>query len=267
MRGTSRYTWRIGLAAVLVLALVPVLYASGLLDRDQRRLERAREVHTQEVERALAIYTTRVERANSNLERVYAQLIERYERRDEQNMADQLRRELDEITSSVLVIDDALEGEHGDEDTPRDDGYDELINAIGPSLVDANGRLFDSRALREANYVILFFSAQWCGPCRRFTPNLIEFHHQYSQRARIAVVYVSADRSVEQMMQYLQSRDMPFLAVPHHRVEQSGLKRKFNSRGGIPKLVVLDRGGEIVVESGSGGSPRQVLHTLADQLP
>jgi thiol-disulfide isomerase/thioredoxin len=263
MSDIRKRSWRVGVVVLVALALVPVLCASGLIERDQRRLERAKEAHAQEIERALEIYATRVQRANDALERVYVPLITRYEQRGEQAVADDLRRELDELTASAWDLDGDLIGNS----EGQDGSYEELIEAIGPVLVDARGRTIASSALQEANYVVLLFSAQWCGLCRQFTPHLMDFHQQHSQRHRVAVIYISSDRSADQMMQYMDSSNMPWQAVPYGRVDDSGLKRKYNARGGIPNVVVLNREGEIVLRSSYPDMPPlQLLDALAKQL-
>jgi len=254
------WKWHHSAALIAALVIVPMLYAGGLVERDQRRLDRAKEAHAQEIERALEIYTTRVERANDALDRVYTQLITRYEQRGERHIAEELRRDRDELIRSALDLGDQL-----NEAEETANAHRELIQSIGPTLVDANDGSLDSTALHEANYVVLFFSAQWCGPCRTFTPELVQFHRRHSQRGKVAVIYVSSDCSENQMMRYLRDSNMPWHAVPYDRVEASGLKQRFNVRG-IPRLVVLDREGETVLESGGRRNPSQVLRELADRL-
>jgi len=259
MANARVWQWRVVLVVLTAITVVPMLYASGLLDRDQRRLERAREAHAEEIERAVEIYTRRVERANETLERVYDQLITRYEQRGDRELAESLQRELDEIVEQTHDIGVADESQPG--------GHDALIEAVGPVLVDAYGRAINSAALQEANHVVLFFSASWCGPCRRFTPQLKEFYQRFSQQHRIAVIYVSSDRSADQMTQYLEGSDMPWHAVPYSRVDESGLKRQFNARGGIPNVVILDRDGEVVLRSTYPDMPpARVLEVFAQSL-
>jgi nucleoredoxin len=50
-----------------------------------------------------------------------------------------------------------------------------------------------SEALRGKRYVGVYFSAHWCGPCKAFTPKLVEWYAANS--ADIEIVFASSDRN------------------------------------------------------------------------
>jgi thiol-disulfide isomerase/thioredoxin len=146
-------------------------------------------------------------------------------------------------------------------------GQELLVQAIGPALVTAYGQPVPSARLKEQDYVLLYFSAGWCGPCREFTPNLVNFYSEH-RNADFEVVLVSSDQSPNAMLAYMREAQMPFTAVPYERVEGSQLKARYG-RSGIPHLVVVDRQGEVVV--GSVGdeprvSPLQVLQEFRELI-
>ena len=123
-------------------------------------------------------------------------------------------------------------------------------------------------ALENARLVALYFSAHWCGPCRGFTPMLIEFYNFLKEEVApthgLEIVFVSSDRNEAEFEQYYSS--MPFKSVPFaNRALAQQLKSVFGVRG-IPSLVVLDTmSGRIVV---SPDESRREVHqacTMGEQ--
>jgi nucleoredoxin len=105
-----------------------------------------------------------------------------------------------------------------------------------PFLMDTSSALANSRL------VALYFSASWCGPCRGFTPLLIEFYTYLQEVVApthgIKIVFVSSDQDESQFHAYYSK--MPFLALPYtNRDLAQQTKSVFGVRG-IPSLVVLD---------------------------
>jgi nucleoredoxin len=254
---------------VVAVGLVAVLAAQGLdaggvLDREQRRLEKARETHAQELSRAAAQYLTRVERANTALQRVYEPVIKSATQRGDTEAAEQLTRELAELCSSA-----ASPAAGAPADGPRPaDGHRELIATIGSELVYGDGESASSHQLGECDYVVLYFTAHWCGPCRAFTPTLVKFYEENAAEGNFEVVMVSWDHNERSMFDYMTSFKMPYPAIPYQRVASTGLKERHRVSG-IPSLVVLDREGQVVTGSYAGGRyvpPSMVLQNLAERF-
>ena len=66
-----------------------------------------------------------------------------------------------------------------------------FIDLLGPSLlslemVDASSAQlvahYTNQALNGKKVVGLYFSADWCGPCRKFTPELLAFYKKMNSR-------------------------------------------------------------------------------------
>lgn len=118
-----------------------------------------------------------------------------------------------------------------------------------------------SEALQGKKHVMLYFSAHWCPPCRKFTPLLAAAyaaHKDYLASddgvGEIEVVFVSSDSVHSEYEQYRGS--MPWLAVPFTNLSKLGIKDalagKYGVRG-IPMMVVLDGStGEVVTSNGRG---------------
>lgn len=94
----------------------------------------------------------------------------------------------------------------------------------------------------------LYFSASWCGPCRQFTPVLIEAYNELLKEGDFEIVFISADEDDESFNGYFSK--MPWLAIPFADEEaRDRLDELFEVRG-IPHLVILDGNGKVVSDEG-----------------
>ena len=92
---------------------------------------------------------------------------------------------------------------------------------------------------RDKEFVLLYFSAAWCPPCKAFTPILANFYKKYADTHKIQIVYVSSDQSLEQFDEYFGK--MPWLAIPTDAKAaaiKSSLSKRLSIRG-IPSLIVV----------------------------
>lgn len=95
-------------------------------------------------------------------------------------------------------------------------------------------------------YLMLYFSAHWCPPCKMFTPKLSKAYTKLkAERSDFELLFVSSDRSEEDFNAYFKT--MSFGAVPFERRD---IKKELSSRygvSGIPMLIMLgpeDENGE-----------------------
>jgi thiol-disulfide isomerase/thioredoxin len=128
-----------------------------------------------------------------------------------------------------------------------------LIDLFGESLYsfemlsETQGQInanYTNEALKGKKVVGLYFSADWCGPCRQFTPELISFYERMNKRRgkkdEFEIVWISRCRDGNSYAQYFSQ--MPWLALPPEeamgqRGQLLGEKYKVQS---IPSLVLLD---------------------------
>lgn len=124
----------------------------------------------------------------------------------------------------------------------------DLLSLFPKQLIDAKGKTVDTKTALEGKIVAVYFSASWCGPCRGFTPQLVQFHKRVARRG-LEVVFVSSDRNENDMMNYMKKDSMPWLAVPFKDPAVAKLKRMGKVRG-IPQLMILDPSGKIISQNG-----------------
>ncbi|KAE9603755.1 putative protein-disulfide reductase [Lupinus albus] len=100
-----------------------------------------------------------------------------------------------------------FEAKYGDSHDIRktfaDEGVKFLLSREGKvPLSECNGKM-----------ICLFFSANWCRPCRGFIPHLVELYDALRKRGiNLEIIFVSFDREEDGFKEHLKS--MPWLAVP-----------------------------------------------------
>ena len=116
------------------------------------------------------------------------------------------------------------------------------------TLVNAKGKKTTAEvALADKTYIGIYFSAHWCGPCRAFTPMLVNFHEKcHRKKAPFEVVFVSSDKSEEEMSEYMKGEKMPWFALPYDDREGISALKTLYKVNGIPTLVIIDNKGKVV---------------------
>ena len=119
----------------------------------------------------------------------------------------------------------------------------------------------EETALANKKLIAFYFSAEWCGPCRKFTPQLVDYYkHVAPEHPEFEIVFYSADRSLFAMEKYMRDENMPWLAVDFSKLKEKEVLKK-NAGDGIPALVLVDSSGNVVSSSQNVG-PQKVLGDL-----
>ena len=120
------------------------------------------------------------------------------------------------------------------------------MNSLSKQLCYASGKKVDTAtALANKKYIALYFSASWCGPCRSFTPKLVDFYKKVGKKQRLEVILVNSDKTADAMTQYMKSSKMKWLAIPFDDPARKAVKTSFKVRG-VPTLIILDNKGKVV---------------------
>jgi len=144
--------------------------------------------------------------------------------------------------------------------TVRDLVKDDLVSCQHGSLSH-----FDDASLESKKLIGLYFSAHWCGPCRKFTPALVDYYNRVApQHPEFEVIFVSSDKSQPAMEAYMREANMPWPAIDFQKIAGKAEVNKYAGRG-IPCLVVIDETGKVVSNSYQGSTyvgPQKVLADL-----
>lgn len=142
-----------------------------------------------------------------------------------------------------------------------------FIDLLGPTLLSiemtspTSAQLKEeltNDALRGKKVVGLYFSADWCGPCRQFTPELVKFYEKVNKRRKddFQIVWISRCRDVQSYGQYF--TEMKWLAIPPQEAmgERGQLLGEKYGVKSIPSLVLLDDVGNLITKDARNQIPK-----------
>jgi nucleoredoxin len=123
----------------------------------------------------------------------------------------------------------------------------------------------ETEALARKKLIAFYFSAHWCGPCRKFTPQLVEYYNRVAaQHPEFEIIFYSLDKSASAMETYMRETNMPWPAIDYQKLAEKEVLKK-NAGNAIPCLVLVDGTGKIVSNTFNGGEylgPQKVLADL-----
>ncbi len=142
-----------------------------------------------------------------------------------------------------------------------------LADTLKGDLVALSGKRthkYDDAALANTKYYAVYYSASWCGPCRAFTPKLVEWYNANKPKhADFELIFVSSDRSDADMDAYMAEDKMPWPALKYNKKASNKSVTKYAGPG-IPCLVFLDAEGKVLSDSYVNGKYEGPQKVLAD---
>jgi len=134
-----------------------------------------------------------------------------------------------------------------------------LVTLKGKSLGSAPDAL-----LSGTKVYAIYYSAQWCPPCRAFTPGLIaDYKKIKTAHPEFELIFVSSDRDEKSMTNYMVETGMPFPALRFSKDRSNRLLARPEHESGIPNLVFVDGNGKDIsasfTSSGDYQGPKKVL--------
>ena len=147
-----------------------------------------------------------------------------------------------------------------------------VTTLIKNDLVSLQGKKlhrFDDAPLAATKYFAVYYSASWCGPCKAFTPKLVEFYNRIKPaNPNFELIFVSSDNSEPEMEAYMRTDKMPWPALNFRKASGKHPMTEYAGPG-IPCLVLLDEKGKVLSHSYVGTSyvgPTKVMNDIETTL-
>ncbi|KAJ6771477.1 THIOREDOXIN [Salix koriyanagi] len=120
-----------------------------------------------------------------------------------------------------------------------------LVDGENDFVIDKSGSRVPVSGLVGKN-ILLYFSAQWCPPCRAFLPKLIEAYRTIKAKgSAFEVIFISSDTDKSTFDEFYS--EMPWLALPFGDGRKQILNRKFKIEG-IPAAVAIGPSGRTITK-------------------
>ncbi len=142
-----------------------------------------------------------------------------------------------------------------------------IASLVKGDLVASKGgvlRPYLDAEFEQKKLIGLYYSAHWCGPCRKFTPNLVAFYNRnVAAHPEFEILFVSNDKTAIAMGGYMREQQMPWPAVNYDKIAGNGALRKY-AGASIPCLVIVDETGKGVFDTYAGQNYRGPEAVLTD---
>ncbi len=120
-----------------------------------------------------------------------------------------------------------------------------------PAMFDQTGKTVVPKHILSQKYLLLYFSASWCGPCHKFNPDFIAWYKANGGGKDVEVILVGSDNDTAAIKTYMKDEGMPWLAFEMKGKRFDEIKAKYGGRG-IPVVALLDENDQVVAHSYDG---------------
>jgi thiol-disulfide isomerase/thioredoxin len=139
---------------------------------------------------------------------------------------------------------------HGEQTSASSARPSPLIKAEGWINGDA-----PSRASLTGKVVLVHAWATWCGPCKQFTPKLVDLHERFVERGVVFVGLTSEESfDLPRVEQYVKKANISWLIGWGAGETLGDLGNRY-----LPTVYVISAEGKVVWDSENGGSIQETL--------
>ena len=97
----------------------------------------------------------------------------------------------------------------------------------------------------SGKYIGLYFSASWCGGCRKFTPQLVKLYNRIHEDKNWEVIWVTHDHNEPDADKYF--KEMPWIRLPWDQIATRGASMfKLTKQRFIPSVTMIDANFKVI---------------------
>ncbi|MEZ5301122.1 MAG: thioredoxin-like domain-containing protein [Verrucomicrobiales bacterium] len=141
-----------------------------------------------------------------------------------------------------------------DEEAAAKKAAEEAKSAPVPSALDGKLMKLDGKSLKAfepagvPEYYLVYFSASWCGPCRKSAPGMVEYYNEtIAKNDKVELIWMNRDRDEGAMEGFIKEFGMPWPVVEFKSKDDikpfMAIKKNF-----VPQYALVDRNGDVVAE-------------------
>ena len=107
----------------------------------------------------------------------------------------------------------------------------------------SNGNYSPSKLTKNPDFYVVYFTANWWGPCRRAVPQLVKtYNNKISTTSNVELIQVSLDKNLSAAKNWATKEKFPWHTVLHNKIGASKLDR-FKVKA-VPTYLLLDKAGK-----------------------
>ncbi len=138
------------------------------------------------------------------------------------------------------------------------------------ATLELYGRTIDGKEFQweeySGKYVLVEFTASWCGPCRMELPNLLEAYNKYHEKG-LEVVAVGVSDENANLLKMAKEDKLPWAVISEELTEKAGLPKQgeFFGINGVPTILLINRDGKLIDSELRGEDLQKRLAELLDE--
>ncbi|MDR1925812.1 MAG: TlpA family protein disulfide reductase [Planctomycetaceae bacterium] len=144
------------------------------------------------------------------------------------------------------------------------EGYKRRIVGSDPDIYGKtiDGKDFDWAALR-GKYVLVNFTASWCGPCKRELPGMISAYEKYHDKG-LEIVSIYIRDKLEDSKKIIAEEKLSWIFLSEDLTEKAGLPLQGQKYAvlGVPTMFIVDKNGKIIFTETRGEFLQEKLAQL-----
>ena len=117
---------------------------------------------------------------------------------------------------------------------------------IKPGLGLTDGKWGSKTPNTKAEYYIVYYSASWCGPCRKLAPHSVEGYNRHIVgQDKVELISINFDNSPATAQAWAEQEKMPWVIYP---IEEAPAFAKKHDSDRIPRMKLIGPDGNVIAE-------------------